>query len=386
MYEGFFRLKRPPFSLAPDPKFLYLSVSHREALAGLTYFIRSEGLWACLIAPPGLGKTTVVAALEAALDRSACALAVITPATPDYRDMLIAIARALGAPASPDAAEAALFETAVSAIDHAFLKDRRILLVVDEAHLVSAHVLERLRLLVDHVSWGRDPLKILLVGPPELAETLAEAAEPLRQRICVALTLEPLKAGERIDYLKARLHQAGAVAPNEVFTPGALRTLARLGRGVPRITNALANVALVEGLAARERPVRARTARRAVAQSGAVRQDPRAPIALAAALVVALALSTGGLYLGLVSGRQDGRDVAMATRAPKRAAPVPQASKAPVLALQVQDDGGDDDKVAAGLRGRLRGPPSVEGVTTKSEGLEEDAHQKAGNDPTISRP
>lgn len=387
MYEGFYRLRRAPFSLTPDPNHLFLSEGHAEALAGLDYFVRAPSVYACLLGASGLGKSTLAAAFLKQLRPERYSGALVSPATGGYAEILrrIALGAAPGEP-PPSFDLGGLERAASERLDRLFRSGRRFVLVIDEAHLMPLAVLERLRVFVDHLSWGRDPLKLLLVGPPELEDLLRTRAPALRQRLGAPLRLHPLRRREAKRYLSAKITTAGGRAADEVLTGGAFRVLANSGVGVPRVLNALANLALLEGFADQERPVRARTARRAVAGLG-LKPPPGRFGRLAAGVLLALAAPAA--LLALAGGLAGTTRLALATHEAAKS-----AERAPVLALEARAPAAPAPSPSppaapapeALLRGPVPGGPVLDDGLAQPDRLQRDADQEAGNHLAVARP
>jgi general secretion pathway protein A len=245
MYASFFGLERQPFSIAPDPRFLYLSERHREALAHLLYGLEGGGGFVLLTGEVGAGKTTVCRCFLDQLPPH-CAVAYIYNPRLSVADLLQTVcaefgielpAGAMGVKAPVDALNRFLLD------GHA--QGRQALLVIDEAQSLPADVLEQLRLLTNLETAERKLLQIVLIGQPELRTLLAQAAlEPLAQRVIARYHLGALKPEETRQYVIHRLGVAGPHAPMP-FDSGALDCIHRLSGGVPRRINLLADRALL---------------------------------------------------------------------------------------------------------------------------------------------
>jgi general secretion pathway protein A len=375
VYEAFYRLKRAPFSLSPDPKFLYLSPGHLEALAGLEVFLISKGAFCCLLGEPGLGKSTLARAFLDSLDPARYRTAFISPAAGSWREVVAALGRALGGgPRRGEDVEAFSMRTQEGA-RNLLRQGGRLVVAVDEAQLMPLSTLEALRLFVDALSFGADPVKLILIGPPELEGMLRARSPALRQRLGAPLALVGLGRGESLAYLAARIRQAGGAEAREVFTPGALRAIAERAGGTPRVINALANLALIEGFAARERPVGRRTTVRAMGDLALDRRPGgwggRALLAASLILIAVPALALYLMFLAPSVRRQDAPDglpAAPATVALARAA-------------------GEAPAPPAALRGPLSPrAASLEGVTAQAQGLQGDPVEEGRDHLPVARP
>ena len=254
MYTSFFGLNEKPFAITPDPRYLYLSERHAEALAHLAYGISEAGGFIQLTGEVGTGKTTVLRSLLQQLPPH-CDVALILNPRVTPAEFLLAICDELHVqvPPAPSGSVKALVDLLTHFLLDAHGRGRRIVLMVDEAQNLDADVLEQVRLLTNLETATQKLLQIILIGQPELREVLAKPElRQLAQRITGRYHLEALRKGETLSYIRHRLRVAGAT--RELFTPGAQRELHRLSGGVPRIINVIADRALL-GAYTREEPV-----------------------------------------------------------------------------------------------------------------------------------
>ncbi len=253
MYTSFFGLNEKPFAITPDPRYLYLSERHTEALAHLAYGISEAGGFIQLTGEVGTGKTTVLRSLLQQLPPQ-CEVALILNPRVTPAEFLLAICDELHVqvPQGSDGSVKALVDLLTHFLLDAHGRGRRIVLMVDEAQNLDADVLEQVRLLTNLETATQKLLQIILIGQPELREVLARPElRQLAQRITGRYHLEALKKGETIAYLRHRARVAGAT--RGLFTPGAQREIHRLSKGVPRIINVIADRALL-GAYTREEP------------------------------------------------------------------------------------------------------------------------------------
>ena len=253
MYTQFFGLREKPFSLSPDPRYLYLSDSHREALAHLLYGIEEGEGFIAITGEVGTGKTTLCRTL---LDRVEPGTEVAFIFNPQFSglELLQAIAAELGLEAD-DRTRRQLNE-ALNRFLLAKRRDgRRVLLIIDEAQVMEREALEQVRLLSNLETNTSKLIQIILIGQPEL-DTMLEAPDlrQLRQRITVRWRLQPLTAPESREYVRHRI-RIGAGEARELFTEGALREIHRHSRGVPRLINLLCDRSLLAGYGAGARQV-----------------------------------------------------------------------------------------------------------------------------------
>ena len=247
MYVSFFGLNEKPFSITPDPRYLFLSERHAEALAHLLYGIKEAGGFIQLTGEVGTGKTTIVRSLLAQAPENA-ELALIFNPRMTAPEFLLTLCEELGI-GVPDAAAGSLKDL-VDILNAYLLRahaaGQRVVLVVDEAQNLEPEVLEQVRLLTNLETNTQKLLQIILIGQPELRELLERSElRQLAQRVTGRYHLDPLSAPETAAYVRHRLRVAGATT--EIFSRGALRKIHRFSGGVPRVINILCDRALLGG-------------------------------------------------------------------------------------------------------------------------------------------
>jgi len=245
MYLSFFGLHEKPFSITPDPRYLYLSERHAEALAHLLYGVSEAGGFVQLTGEVGTGKTTIVRSLLGQIPKNAEVALILNPrmTAPEF---MLTICEELGI-GLPDRAVAS-HKDLVDILNHYLLRahaeGRRVVLLVDEAQNLDATVLEQVRLLTNLETATQKLLQIILIGQPELREMLARAElRQLAQRITGRYHLDPLSRAEASAYVLHRLRVAGATT--EIFTSGALAEAYRQSGGIPRLINVICDRALL---------------------------------------------------------------------------------------------------------------------------------------------
>ena len=266
MYTSFFGLNEKPFAITPDPRYLYLSERHTEALAHLAYGISEAGGFIQLTGEVGTGKTTVLRSLLQQLPPH-CDVALILNPRVTPAEFLLAICDELHVqvPAGSENSVKSLVDILTHFLLDAHGRNRRIVLMVDEAQNLDADVLEQVRLLTNLETATQKLLQIILIGQPELREVLARPElRQLAQRITGRYHLEALRKGETLAYIRHRLRVAGAT--REIFTAGAMRELHRLSGGVPRIINVIADRALLGAYTREQHEVDGALVRRAAAE------------------------------------------------------------------------------------------------------------------------
>jgi general secretion pathway protein A len=245
MYTSFFGLQEKPFAITPDPRYLYLSERHAEALAHLLYGINEAGGFIQLTGEVGTGKTTVIRSLLEQLPGHAEVALILNPrVTPAEFLLTICEELHLQVPEHGRDSTKALMDLLGHYLLEAHARGRRVVLIVDEAQNLSPQTLEQVRLLTNLETATTKLLQIILIGQEEL-RTLLEQADlrQLAQRITGRYHLSPLSREESAGYVKHRMRVAGATA--EAFTPGALKEVHRLSGGIPRVINVVCDRALL---------------------------------------------------------------------------------------------------------------------------------------------
>jgi general secretion pathway protein A len=352
MYTSFFGLNEKPFSITPDPRYLYLSERHAEALAHLIYGVKESGGFIQLTGEVGTGKTTLVRSLLEQLPESADVAVVLNPQL-SRSEFLAAICEELGVPLPEQKSS---IKALTDALNQALLRNhsagRRTVLIVDEAQNLRIEVLEQVRLLTNLETAKQKLLQIILIGQPELRELLARNdLRQLAQRITGRYHLEPLSADEAMAYVDHRLKVAGAVGP--IFLPLAKRELYRLSGGIPRMINVIADRALLGAYTIEQAQVTPELVRQAASEVydraplvPAWWQQPRGQLALG---IAALAVLLGSAWAGIswYRGRAPAAAPVAATPAPAAPAGAPAAAGpvtsalAPLLAAAGDDSGTD---------------------------------------------
>jgi general secretion pathway protein A len=291
MYLIHFGFTELPFSNTPDPRFVYLSSRHEEALAHLLYGVRERGGFVQLTGEVGTGKTTTCRYLLSQLPEGVDVALVLNPMlTPE--ELLATVCDELGAAYPPEARTRKAF---VDALYHHLLaahaRGRRTVLIVDEAQNLSADALEQLRLLTNLETATDKLLQIILIGQPELTVLLARTLlRQVAQRITARYHLLPFAERDTRAYIARRLQIAGQGL--NVFEPAAVLAVHRASRGVPRLVNVICDRALLGAFAEGRRTVSAdivrRAAREVAGETAGVAVQRR--VGRAAATAAALAL------------------------------------------------------------------------------------------------
>jgi general secretion pathway protein A len=265
MYTSFFGLNEEPFSITPNPRYLYMSERHTEALAHLIYGIKDSGGFVQLTGEVGTGKTTLLRSLLQRLPDNADVALILNPQL-SATEFLATILTELGVqqPDNPDSLKA-LTDALNSFLLENHSKGRRTILIVDEAQNFAVDVLEQIRLLTNLETARQKLLQITLIGQPELRAMLARTdLRQLAQRITGRYHLKPLSQADTEEYVRHRLKVAGTT--NGIFSTNSCRELYRLSGGVPRIINVIADRAMLGAYTQNEHEVDAGLIRRAAGE------------------------------------------------------------------------------------------------------------------------
>lgn len=261
MYANYFGLAENPFSITPDPRYLFLSERHTEALAHLLYGVTESGGFIQLTGEVGTGKTTLIRSLLEKLPEHVDAALIINPRV-SVTEFLRSICTELHVAVTPAASPQQFIDALNARLLEAHAAGRRVVLIIDEAQALAAEVLEQVRLLTNLETRSQKLLQIILVGQPELRDLLARRdLRQLAQRITGRYHLEPLTAKETSAYVHHRLGVAGAVGP--IFKTSAIRSLQRVTGGIPRLINIICDRALLGAYTRDLRQVDAGLVRRA---------------------------------------------------------------------------------------------------------------------------
>ncbi len=248
MYMRFFGLKQEPFSLAPDPRYLYMSKRHREALAHLLYGVGGGGGFVLLSGEIGAGKTTVCRCFLEQIPKR-CNVAYIFNPKLTVTELVKSICDEFRIPVELARGQPATVKTYVDALNEFLLKTHAVgqnnVLIIDEAQMLSVDVLEQLRLLTNLETNERKLLQIVLIGQPELRTMLEQPElEQLAQRVIARFHLKALSSKETEHYIRHRLSVAGMTRAIP-FDRKALQRIHEIARGVPRRINLLCDRAML---------------------------------------------------------------------------------------------------------------------------------------------
>lgn len=299
MYTAYFGLREKPFSIAPDPRYLYVSTQHQEAIAHLRYGLQSDGGFVLLTGEVGAGKTTVCRHLLEEIPELADIAVIFNPKL-TVLELLETVCDELHITRPAGASVKVLIDHLNAHLLEVNAAGRKTVLIIDEAQSLSPEVLEQLRLLTNLETSSRKLLQIILLGQPELRTILGRPEmRQLAQRITASYHLGPLSCEDVRAYVRHRLAVAGCARP--IFPPAALRMICRYSGGVPRLINLLCDRALLGAFTRDQGEVTPaiirQAAREALFETRTSVRRSRLAVGLAALLVL------GGLLAGLGSAR-----------------------------------------------------------------------------------
>jgi len=297
MYTSFFGLNEKPFSITPDPRYLFMSERHGEALAHLVYGVTESGGFIQLTGEVGTGKTTLVRTLLLNRMPDNADVAVVLNPQLSVLEFLATICEELHIDVAHNRGSIKAQTDALNRhLLMAHAAGRRTILVVDEAQNLAPAVLEQVRLLTNLETAKQKLLQIILIGQPELRELLARTdLRQLAQRITGRYHLEPLTMEETARYIEHRLKVAGALG--EVFDSGAKKDVYRLSQGVPRLINVICDRALLGAYSQESRRVNSKLVRRAAAEvRGQLEPAPWLRYVATAAGVIGLAVIAASVW------------------------------------------------------------------------------------------
>ena len=261
MYLKFFELSDKPFELTPNPKFLFLTPGHREALAQLTYGIQEQKGFILMTGEVGTGKTTLLRTLVERMGKQ-IETAFILNSTLPFDEILEYALADFGVP-DPRGTRAQRLIALNQFLIEQHRASRNTILIIDEAQNLSIETLEQIRLLSNFETSTGKLLHIILAGQPELhAKLQLSELRQLKQRIGLRCVLQPMTPEQVEQYIASHLRVSGARRP--VFTPAAIRRIAEYSNGIPRVVNMVCDHCLLVGYAEQIRDIDADIVRRAV--------------------------------------------------------------------------------------------------------------------------
>jgi general secretion pathway protein A len=304
MYLNYFRFKKEPFNITPDPEFLYLSPAHREALAAIIYGVEQRKGFVAIVGEVGVGKTTILRSFLDRIDRKQLRPIYLFNANISFGNLLKVIYRELGLATSPDN----LFDM-VDFLHEQLIKEyaqgRNIVLIIDEAHNMPVETLENLRMLSNLETTKEKLIQIVFSAQPEFEQLLdKKELRQLKQRIAVKSTIRPLSREESLAYIKHRLALAVS-GTTSIFASGAMKLIADHAKGIPRSINILCDNSLITSYGYKRHMVNERIAREIIADFDKTGRAAARWWPVFAAVCVTVSCA-GGLYLYAASSFLNG--------------------------------------------------------------------------------
>ena len=265
MYLNFYNLKKEPFHITPDPQFLFLCQSNRQAIGAIIWGVSQKKGFIAVTGDVGVGKTTILRYYLETVDRQLLKIIYLFNANISFPGLLKTIYKELGLETKTDDAAEMVSQLHDILIEE-YKQGRNVLLIIDEAQNMPIDTLENLRMLSNLETSTDKLIQIVLIGQPEFEEKLNQnELRQLNQRIAIRSRILPLTEKESIDYIKHRLAKAGQDEKDRVFTREAMKKIVRQAKGIPRILNILCDNALITGFGYQKRPVNSKIVKEVIA-------------------------------------------------------------------------------------------------------------------------
>lgn len=265
MYLYFYNLKKAPFHITPDPEFIYLCPSNRQAIGAIIWGVAEKKGFITILGDVGVGKTTILRYYLETVDRKQLRIIYLFNTNVSFSGLLNTIYKELGLDTKT--------EDVVERINHLhevlieeYKQGRNVLLIIDEAQNMPIETLENLRMLSNLETSTDKLIQIVLIGQPEFEEKLhRHELRQLNQRIAIRSKILPFTEEESLRYIRHRLARAGLDEKDLPFTKGAMKIIAKQAGGIPRILNVLCDNALITGFGYQRKPVNSRIVKEVIA-------------------------------------------------------------------------------------------------------------------------
>lgn len=295
MYADFYNLKKEAFHITPDPEFLFLSPSHKEALASIVYGVQRRKGFVLITGEVGVGKTTIIRSYLEKVDREKLKVIYIFNANVSFQGLLKTIYQELGIVARSEN-DFELVNQLHEVLIEEYKNGYTVVLIIDEAQNMPVNTLENLRMLSNLETSVDKLIQIVFSGQPEFEKKLErKELRQLKQRIAVRTTIKPLTFNGSLEYIRHRLDKV-STSKTSIFTDGALKRIVKEACGIPRVINILCENALITALGHNKKQVDSRIAEEVIADF--TRKKTRTGLRLAAgsALLVLVIICTFLVY------------------------------------------------------------------------------------------
>lgn len=294
MYLNFYNMIREPFHVTPDPSFLFLSPTHKEALASIIYGIEQRKGFISIIGEVGTGKTTIIRSFLERIDRTKIKPVYVFNSNVSIKELLKTFFQEMEITPLSDKLDD-LFRQVHEVLIEEYRKENVVVLIVDEAQNMPIETLEQLRVLSNLETTNDKLIQIVLVGQPEFAHKLnLHKLRQLKQRISIQAKINPLTVKESYQYIQHRLSQV-TLRDDKIFSKGALKHIVKHAAGIPRSLNILCDNTLIAGYGAQKNPVPGWIAKQVIAEFEGL-DLPRRVSWRSAAAVAAVVLIVLGIW------------------------------------------------------------------------------------------
>jgi general secretion pathway protein A len=320
MYASYYNLKKEAFNITPDPEFLFLSPSHKEALGSIIYGVQHRKGFVSITGEVGVGKTTILRSYLEQVDRRKLKIIYIFNSNVSFLGLLKTICQELDKTPCSDS-DFELVNQLHEVLIEVYKKGFNVVLIIDEAQNMPVKTLENLRMLSNLETSTDKLIQIVFSGQPEFERMLGmEELRQLRQRVAVKATILPLTAEESLAYIHHRLAKVSA-GNSSIFTDGALKKIVMEGRGIPRVINIICENAFITALGYQKKQINSQIVREVIADfaGGEKKRGFRAIVVFLSIILVLICFLLVYLY----------KDAVVATPVKRQSA-----------ALSVQNDAG----------------------------------------------
>jgi general secretion pathway protein A len=357
MYANFYNLEKEPFHITPDPAFLFLSPSHKEALGSIIYGVGHKKGFVLITGEVGTGKTTIIRSYLEDVDRSMLKILYIFNSNVSFQGLLKTINKELGIIDLTDDVVEMVNVLHYKLIEE-YKKGITVVLIIDEAQNMPVETLENIRMLSNLETSTDKLIQIVFSGQPEFEQKLErKELRQLKQRIAVKSTIRPLSAEESRAYILHRLQKASA-ENSALFTDGALRKIIKEAHGIPRLINILCENAFITALGYRQKRITARIVKEVISDFAGEKSGRALKTALASLAIVLALLSSYFLY---IHNREQATSAAN-----KRPVPVAEEGRAaepavkPAASITPESPAVVSDSATEEPAGTLRGPDETD--------------------------